>query len=242
MGLLVSAISPNQNIAPLLTIIFLVPQITFGGGVLPITSFGATGQILNQMTLTKWSFESLVTISGIGKDVAKDECWNLSEADRKNLSNSEKDRCTCLGKNLFKFCHFPEINSKYDRALDLAEPQKPKEPGNLPEPPQDPVNNSFAARQQYQIALDNYKKTIAEYRKKVTKYQKEIDRWQQQYSQWKEKSQAAIGQAEGIINKYEQNYGHAFAVDLLKHWSVLSLLIGIMLSLILIVQKQKDVI
>ncbi len=242
MGLLVSTISPNQNIAPLLTIIFLVPQITFGGGVLPINTFGATGQFLNQITLTKWSFESLVTITGIGKDVASDRCWNLSEAERKNLTNSEKEECNCLGKNLFKFCKFPEINSKYDPAVDLAEPQKPQEPGNLPEPPPDPVNNSFAARQQYQIALDNYKKTIAEYRKKVDLYQEEIDRWQEEYSQWKEKSQSAIGEAEGIINKSYQNYGHAFAVNLGIHWSIIMLFIGIMLSLILILQKQKDII
>ncbi|GAX38835.1 ABC transporter ATP-binding protein [Nodularia sp. NIES-3585] len=32
LGLLVSAIAPNQSVAPLLTILVLVPQVIFGGG------------------------------------------------------------------------------------------------------------------------------------------------------------------------------------------------------------------
>ena len=242
MGLLVSTISPNQNIAPLLTIVFLVPQITFGGGVLPVNTFGPPGQLFNQFTLTKWSFESLVTITEIGRDVANDKCWSLSEPDRKNLTNKEKKQCTCLGKNLFKLCNFPEIKSKYDPAVDLSEPQKPPEPGSPPDPPQAPVSNSFAARRQYRAAFQNYQSTIKEYQEKVNQYQREINQWQQEYSNWKEKSQSAIGEAEGIINKYNQNYGKVFAVNLFRHWSILSLLIGMMVGLMLIVQKRKDVI
>ncbi len=242
MGLLVSTVSPNQNIAPLLTIIFLVPQITFGGGVLPIDSFGLPGQIFNRITLTKWSFESLVTISGIGTDVAGDRCWDLSEEERKNLSNEAKDRCTCAGRHLFKRCNFPEIRSKYDPAVDLPEPEKPQNPGNLPEPPQRPSNNSFAAQRQYQTALNNYQNQVKEYRQQVDRYQKEMDVWQEEYGKWKEDSQAAIGAAEGIISKYKQNYGNAFAVNLVRHWLVLGLSIAIMLGLIIILQKRKDII
>lgn len=72
MGLLVSAISPNQNVAPLLTIVFLVPQIIFGGGILPVNEFGSPGKFINQISLTKWPFEALVTITGLGTDVAEE--------------------------------------------------------------------------------------------------------------------------------------------------------------------------
>ena len=38
-GLFVSAISPNQNVTPLLLILILVPQSVFGG-IIPISTFG----------------------------------------------------------------------------------------------------------------------------------------------------------------------------------------------------------
>jgi hypothetical protein len=43
MGLLVSAVSPNQNIAPLLITMVLVPQLIFGG-VIPLNYFGRRGR------------------------------------------------------------------------------------------------------------------------------------------------------------------------------------------------------
>ena len=137
MGLLVSAISPNQNIAPLLTIIFLVPQITFGGGMLPVQTFGPSGQAINRSTLTKWPFEALVTITGLGRGIATDPCWQLPEAQRKDLTEAEKsDRCQCLGPKLFKSCNFPGIKAKYDPAVDRPEPAKPTAPGDPPNDPQ----------------------------------------------------------------------------------------------------------
>jgi ABC-type transport system involved in multi-copper enzyme maturation permease subunit len=133
MGLLVSSISPNQNVAPLLTIIFIIPQIIFGGGVLPISTFGTAGQAANNFSLTKWPFEALVTITDLGTDVANDICWQLPETKRKSLSVEEKKKdCSCLGQPLFKQCNFPGIKSKYRPAVDIPEPAKPQEPGELP--------------------------------------------------------------------------------------------------------------
>lgn len=243
MGLLVSTISPHQNIAPLLTIVFLVPQITYAGGIIPANSFGAPGQILNKIALTKWSFESLVTISDLGKDIAQDPCWSLSEKERKNLSKKQKEKCPCSGKNLFKLCNFPEIKNKYDPALDLPEPKKPKKPPNLPNPPQQPPRGaSFPTIKKYLLALENYQTTVKEYQKQVDKYQEQISDWEQEYSEWKSKNDTAISEAEGIINKYYQDYGNTFAVNLAKNLSILFILIIVMLSLICILQKSKDLI
>lgn len=140
MGLLISAISPNQNVAPLLTIVFLVPQIVFGGGILPVSEFGPPGKFINNISLTKWPFEALVTITGLGTDVAEDSCWDLTEDERKKLTDAQKNKqCQCLGPKLFKNCEFPGITANYDKeakaAVEKSEPVKPTAPGN---PPSDP--------------------------------------------------------------------------------------------------------
>ncbi|MBE9053752.1 ATP-binding cassette domain-containing protein [Nostocales cyanobacterium LEGE 11386] len=119
LGLLVSAIAPNQSVAPLLTILVLVPQVIFGGGILPVSEFKDNGKFLNQLMLTKYPFESLVTLSRLGADVAKDPCWQKTEQQRKALSPQETTVCDCYGKNVFQQCEFPGIGT-VERSSVLA--------------------------------------------------------------------------------------------------------------------------
>ncbi|MBE9020092.1 ABC transporter permease, partial [Chroococcidiopsidales cyanobacterium LEGE 13417] len=220
MGLLVSAISPNQNVAPLLTIIFLVPQITFGGGMLPVETFGPPGQLINRITITKWSFESLVTISQMGEDVADDSYWKLAEKERKKQTAEQKKKSQCLGKALFKKCVFPGLKAKYDPVVDKPEPVKPKDPGKAPSDPR---------------KLDDYEK-------RVDKYKKDVDIWQKEYSEWKGKYEGAIKSAEGLIERFKKDYGASFKVNLAWHWSMLGVLIVAMFALLFGVQKRKDIV
>lgn len=242
MGLLVSAISPNQNIAPLLTIIFIVPQITFGGGVLPIDTFGPPGQLINHLTLTKRPFESLITLTNLGADVANDACWALPEDKRKNLSDGDKEKCDCLGKSVFKACKFPGIEAKYDKVVEQSEPQKPPEPGDPPQAPTKPDSNSFQAQQEYEEDLDQYQEDIDAYQEKVDQYQAGIDEWQEKYSDWKGKYESAVGEAEGIIARFNQDFGSMFAVNLGRYGSIQILLIAAMFGLLLVAQQRKDII
>jgi ABC-type multidrug transport system ATPase subunit len=219
LGLLVSSISPNQNVAPLLTIIFIIPQIIFGGGVLPISTFGPAGQVANSISLTKWPFEALVTITDLGKDVANDMCWQLPEAERKSLSVEKKKKdCSCLGQPLFKQCTFPGIKSKYRAAVDLPEPAKPKEPGELPDDPRE---------------LENYKQ-------KTKNYQEQIQVWQKDYGKWKTDYEGALGEAEGTIQGYHRDFGHMFKVSVNKHWLISLMAIFAMLISVVFIQKSKD--
>ncbi|NEU83120.1 ATP-binding cassette domain-containing protein [Nostoc sp. UIC 10630] len=109
LGLLVSAIAPSQSVAPLLTILVLVPQVVFGGGILPANEFNSVGKTFNQMMLTKYPFESLVSLSGLGADVAKDSCWQKTEQQRKALSEKQSLGCRCYGASVFNKCKFPGI-------------------------------------------------------------------------------------------------------------------------------------
>lgn len=240
MGLLVSAISPNPNIAPLLTIIFLVPQITFGGGVLPLHALGVPGLVINHLSLTKWSFESLVTISSLGTDVANDKCWQMPEEERKDLDATAKGDCDCLGETVFKSCEFPGIEAQYDPAVDEPEPEKPLDPGTPPDPPEEPESRSFAAQQQYQDDLEEYRQDINIYQGRIEAYQEEIDRWQDRYGEWKENYESAIGEAEGIIGRFHKDYGNAFAVKVGSHWAILAGLILAMFGILWRIQARKD--
>jgi ABC transport system ATP-binding/permease protein len=228
LGLLVSAISPNQNVAPLIALLFIVPQILFSGGVLPIE--GSVGNAINRLSLTKWSFETLVTITKLGQDVAADSCWNLPKTERDELSDEQKKDCQCLGSNVFKGCQFPGIGKLYDATVDEPEPRKP---GKLPSPPTPPQVQSFSGQQQYQTELKAYKT-------QTDQYEKDLEIWQDHFSRWKEKRETAIGGAESLIDKTHQEYGTMFNLNLQRHWGILGGFIGAMLGIILWVQRQKD--
>jgi ABC transport system ATP-binding/permease protein len=118
LGLMVSAIAPNQGMAPLLMILVLVPQIIFSGGIQPANNFGPPGQILNRINVIKWPFELLVTHSGLGRDVAEDSCFNIKGAEREALTEAQLNQCKCVGPNLFKSCRFPGIATKYVPAIN----------------------------------------------------------------------------------------------------------------------------
>ena len=221
MGLFVSALSPNQNIAPLLTIIFLVPQITFGGGMLPIDALGVTGRLVNQITITKWSFESLLTQSNLGSNIADDPCWQLSKDDRNNLSAIDKtNRCECLGEKLFKTCQFPGIKGKHDPVIDQTEPAKPQDPGKAPDNPAE----------------------FGTYQKKVDSYKAEIDTWQKDYSEWKGKYEGTIKGGEALLENFYDKYGSMFKVNVRQYWGILCLQILALLALTVVVQKRKDIV
>ncbi len=211
MGLLVSALSPNTAIAPLLLILFIIPQVTFGGGIIAPSQMNAIGQVMNVFTLTKWPFEAFVTITGIGKDVARDPCWTQPE------ERHDPATCRCSGVQLFKTCYFPGIRQYYTPALEAAEPQQPTEPAM----PQTPAE-------------------LATFSEAMANYKDDLDIWQEQYSDWLMAREKAVGQAEGIIDRLYRIYGDFFAVNVQRHWLFISLFIIVMLSIIIGVQLYYD--
>lgn len=228
MGLFVSALAPNQSVAPLLTILFLLPQITFSGAIMPLEALGAPGQILSQITLTRWSYESLISLSGVGQDIADDPCWQLSEAERQDLSDSKKEQCKCLGPAMFESCTFPALRREYDPAVDQPQPAKPVDPGS---PPKLTAENQLT-----------YDDLIQDYNKKVDTYRQDLDDWQDQFSDWRQKRGTAISSAELLVGRFHEEVGAAFAIDVGKHWLKLGGIMVGMLSFILVILKQQDVI
>ncbi len=139
LGLLISAASPNQNIALFLVVIVLVPQFLFAGALLPRDLIPG-GQFISAITSTRWAFDGLVRISGIGEDVVNDPCWQLPDNERNDLSQDDKDAlaCQCMGIQMFDQCYFPGIQNPdfYDETtkqqLAEEEPEKPPTPTPYP--------------------------------------------------------------------------------------------------------------
>ncbi len=212
MGLLGSAVAPNPGVAPLLVLIFLMPQIIFGGGVFPLDTFGPSGKVLNQFSLTKWPFESLVTLSEMGQDVAKDPCWiQVMDGDKKleDFEDADKEDCPCMGESIFKDCEFPGIGKSYKEVVDEPEPTKPEKP----------TARTRAAQDQYEEDLDQY---------------------QEDFTEWTLERGGAISAAEGIVDGMLQKFGQTFDVNVRQHTMIFGGFIAGLLSLILVVQKIKD--
>ena len=152
MGLFISAASPNQNMAILLVIIALVPQFLLAGGMMPLDMLGKGGEIVSWGVSNRWGFEAGVNITGFGKPLEEDPCWdNLPKEgeggemgwnDYLQLTNEEKAAagCTCMGAEIFTGpCRkFPGImNDDYytadaKQALAQPEPVKPQQPTPYP--------------------------------------------------------------------------------------------------------------
>lgn len=228
MGLLVSALAPNQSVAPLLTILFLLPQITFSGAIISLDTLGISGQVLSQFTVTRWSYESLITLSEVGQDIAADSCWQLSNKQRENLSEEKTEQCQCLGPQIFTQCKFPALRQEYDPAVDQPQPDKPKDPGDPPK--LTPKNRT------------TYEEDIQDYNDKVNIYRQDLDKWQDQFSDWREKRGTAIAAAELLVGRFHDKAGTAFAVNVGKHWLKLGLIMLGMLSLVVFIQHRQDVI
>lgn len=229
VGLLVSALSSSQNVAPLLTILFLVPQITLAGSFLPLSSLGPVGQAISQLTTTRWTFEAMVTLSGIGRDIADDSCWKQPDSVRKQWKDADKVQCHCMGPNLFTQCKFPGIRQQYDPTVDQAEPVKPLNPGD---PPPQPANFLANPRQ--------YADDLKSYSEKTKVYRSALTQWQDRFSQWKEKRGRAIASGEELINRFQKNQGNAFAVNVVGNWARLLALMALTLGLTIAAQKRKD--
>ncbi len=231
MGLLVSALSSNQNVAPLLTILFLVPQFTLAGAFMPLPSLGPAGQWMSQFTLTRWSYEAMITVSGFGRDVANDPCWQQPDAVRQGWTEAEKAKCQCLGPQLFDRCYFPGIRKEYSPAVAQPEPLKPKDLVNPPKLPNDLPSPKAAAR---------LRDDFTAYETQVKSYRIAMDRWQDKFGQWKEKRGKAIASAEALLERVRDSQGGGYAVNIYTHWLKMGLLQAGMLGLLVVVQKRKD--
>jgi hypothetical protein len=64
-GLLISAVAPREEQAMLLLIVVVVVQMVFSGGILPLDQLGPAGELIGDVTSSKWTFEALVDVTQV---------------------------------------------------------------------------------------------------------------------------------------------------------------------------------
>jgi hypothetical protein len=226
---------------------------------------------VSAVTSTRWAFEAMVSITGAGSDVAADACWALPDTIRNEMSLDDKAArgCRCMGLNALNSasCNFPGVGSFYDPVMDQPRPVEPAPIGGppaepvLPPAPETPVDQTDQkAMDQFlqdlqthksqveQIQAD-YKAQLADYQAKADAFKTEGTAFQKTLADWEIKRNTAVSKAEGLINRFHEDFGWAF-VDknarqtfwskIITTWGVQTLIITIMLGLILLSISRKN--
>ena len=225
LGLFSSALAPTANAAPLIVILFMVPQIVLSGVQIPLPN--AVSAVSN----TRWGFEGLMSITGVGSDPISDACWQLPLEARASMTVDDKTAlCRCMGLNLLnpKSCNFPGLGKYALPQANQPPPVAPVKPGDpppepkLPPPPPKPSQPAdsvamaqyFNAVQAYQAKVkaiqEAYKAEMAEYQARVNIYSAQMYAYQQALVRWQMARAMALGPAEGLITRALEDYGWTF--------------------------------
>ncbi len=225
-GLLASALSPAASSAPMIMIMLLIPQIVLSGALAPVP------ETISAIASTRWAFESLIGITGIGSDVAADPCWELPEDLRDAMTLEDKTNlgCRCMGAAIFApgSCNFPGVGQYYAPEIDLPAiikpnplPPKPAEPviPPAPEPPADQndqvemvkyLNALKAYQDDVAIIQENYKAQMELYETQTTVFQAEMEKYQKDVLKYETARNSAVERAEGMIGSTRDEFGWAF--------------------------------
>jgi ABC-type multidrug transport system ATPase subunit len=266
LGLLASAIAPNNASAPLTMIMLIVPLIVLSGALAPVPP------AVSSIASTRWAFQGLLGIIGMGSDVASDPCWQLNKDLRDGMSLDDKayQQCRCMGVKMFDqtSCNFPGLG---DYVVDSLTAQPPIQPADLPAPPPEPAippapdpptdKNNSVALVQYLNALSSYQenvKTIQDnfrnetnlYKAMSDIYQGQMTKFQEDVARYNIERVSAVKIGEGIIDTVTAQYGwawvdkrnpKAYSVWLFEVWIAQVGIVAAYLFVILFLIKRKDV-
>jgi len=223
---LASALAANAASAPLTLIMMIVPLIVLSGALTPIPSN------ISQIASTRWTFQSLIGITGMGSDVAADPCWQLDKSLRNSMDLDTKThfQCKCMGVQVFdqNSCDFPGTGDYYTAEIGQ---QAPPEPAGLspqppepvipaaPEPPKDKydqvqmvqyLNALVAYQDDVKIIQDNYRNQMDLYQVMADVYKSRMTKYQEDLAKYQVARISAVGAAEGVIQGTSDQMGWAF--------------------------------
>jgi hypothetical protein len=186
------------------------------GGLAP------TPVYLSGWSTSHWSLQGLLGISGLGSDVARDQCWQMDKKLRDAMTLEDKAyfQCPCMGLKLFNqdSCNFPGLGAYYVPQISEPAPQPPPSlPAAPPEPalpaPPDPVQDTSNQVQvvQYLNALKKYQQDVGKiqdsYRTQVdiyqgiaTVYQSQMVQYQEDLAKYTVARVTAASAGEGLID------------------------------------------
>ena len=237
-GILASALAPNSGAAPLILILLIVPLIVLSGALAPVPSN------ISAVTSTRWAFEGLIGITGMGSDVKADPCWALPEEVREKmtLEQAAAANCRCMGVAVFDplSCNFPGVGQYYLPEISQPPPtepaplvDKPAEP-EIPPRPEAPADNTDQIQvaqflNRLQTYMDDVEQIQTGYKNEMTKYEAVANVYQEQMIAYqKEKARydiarnSAVQAAQGMMESMNKQFGWAWVnkhdKDIYRSW------------------------
>ena len=222
-GILASALAPNASSAPMIMILLIVPLIVLSGALAPVPSN------VSAIASTRWAFEGLIGITGMGSDVEADPCWQFPEQVREEmtLEQAAAANCRCMGVAVFDplSCNFPGIGQYY--VPEISQPA-PTEPPSLPDAPTEPEipprpaapadNTDQIQVAQFLNQLEDYmdeveqiqtgyKNDMTLYQARADIYQEEMLGYQKELAKYELARNSAVQAAQGMIESMKEQYG-----------------------------------
>jgi hypothetical protein len=225
-GLLASALAPSASSAPMIMILLIVPQIVLSGALAPVP------KNVSFIASTRWGFETLIGITGMGSNVSADTCWQLSKElrDAMTLEDKAAQGCKCMGVAVFNpnSCNFPGVGKYYRAEIDQVAPVEPApldpQPAEpvIPSAPQPPENKYDQVKMaQYLNALsdyqnqvnaiqDDYKAAMQVYQAQAEVYKNQMVDYQKALTDYNVGRNSAAKGAEGLIENIRDQFGWAW--------------------------------
>lgn len=239
LGLIVSSVTRSAQVAAVLILILILPQFILSGSVLPLMRLSGPAGTISMVNPARYAFETLLTVSGYGQDVIHDACWRLPAAQRDALTPLQKQSCTCLGDNIFSKCRFPGVHKFFSYVIEQPMPLQPTRDTSLGQLPVQPTPQPGQSLEQYAQAVSQYTQALGGQQVQFNNYTSGLQQYIKDVVTWQRTRSEVIGNAEGVIRLAFEEYGQAFQVDPMSHWSIL---LGMSLFLILVlfgVQQTK---
>jgi ABC-type multidrug transport system ATPase subunit len=210
LGLLASAVAPTEEAVTTVVALFIVPQILFNGSFMPLPELGSAGRVVTTLMASRWSFETVMTQSRMGLDLRRDLGWRLSREQRATLTPAQTSADRCLGIHIFTECTFPGIRAYARPAVLAPPPTAPHRPS---------AATSAAHRAVYRTAYIRYRRA---------------------YTTWQSQRAAAIAGAEAVLDDQNVKYGAVYDVNVPWHWGILAGMSGIVILMLLGIQRLRD--
>lgn len=242
LGLVASSLASSVSTAVAWVLILVLPQLVFGGGIIPRMEQSPAGQAFSTVIPARYSFEAMVAASGYGTDVAQDACWSLPAAQRQLLTGAQKQNCFCLGSDIFQRCNFPGIRSEVTSSLDQPEPAAPIPDTRADQLPIQPLLKPGETLDQYANEINQYTLQLETYQGIVSSYLSNMQQYLNAAISWQQLHSYAIGIAEARIADQVNRYGPIYNTDLGEHWLILLGTSLFLLLVLTVIQMRKSVV
>ncbi len=239
LGLIASAIARNSQTAILWALILTVPQLFLSGSILPMTRLDPVSQVLTFVNPSRYAFNTLLTFSGYGLDIATDTCWQLPEDQRQALTDAQKQSCKCMGNNIFSSCNFPGIHKFFTYVIEQPQPVAPTPVAGGNALPAQPQLTQGETLQQYANAVNDYAAQMQQYQNQLNSVSSSQQKYFSDLASWQRTRSLVIGNAEGVISVALAQYGDGFNVDPIQNWLVLLGMCVVLTVLLFAVQLRR---